>query len=725
MEFPDELEKVCQELRLKSNDKMSTELVQAMLDDCGISLAGYRKMKHFFNAAGFKILVSERRLRLLGGKDPIPPEYNTCKWAGKTLSYWTKSAVKLLKYHLTRMLTNSWTIVRIFFAADHGQGAEQMTIEVKAYNAEDVVMYNDVFRIGELECNKDYIELLCKTLLPSVNESLKTILRNKVATGPGIDGSLCFFEADDDADEENASGTLTFVDSDYDDSHAKCIIPFRVSVIGDSAAYAAFQGRENCEGSQCMKCQLKKKEWQDVDKICRGEPWTYQQCLECGEEAERTNEKVQGFKTKPPLILIAPDRYEYTHVHCVLGAGNTLCDRLYTYIAKRVGLSTVYNRNEELGVAYSMYAEAKSEYLEAKEAMETFDRSSGKDLQMLKNARSLVIAEKERKDITKEEKKKLEQERVALYDEIQQAEAEKKTITTYFETVKKEYDEKLKAFEEIKKEYNCSDSKPLKARIEDEAFSPHGARAGVAHGGDMIGAAIRKLMENARLICPAVASILIEVATENGMYKPGLESIRLLCEYMRDYLVLMDGFFSVMQTSPSDFVEEHREEARLYIKHAMILWEAMGFLPFPPKHHMNKDHACDEMPLHIDENNIEKSHQIRVWNRNRNRGFRDKKRKFESDSEWENRNRAARTDETKKQVRDQVKLSDETLELRRENKRAKEAAGNGPIRYTLSKEERNKLRRDTLAKWKNKEPEQILTWEQENLREEMHKKQEQ
>ena len=257
----------------------------------------------------------------------------------------------------------------------------------------------------------------------------------------------------------------------------------------------------------------------------------------------------------------------------------------------------------------------------------------------------------------------------------------------------------------------------IRTRIDQEALYPFGIERPAEHGGKLAGRGCKNLMGNAWSVFEIIKSILLEEATSNSMSEHGKKEIELLCDYTRDCLVLLDGFFSLMRTSTKeiDTPEKKQQVIRTgeeYLSHVALLWDALS-LSWTPKFHVAMAHALSKLPVDIDaEEWVERLHQIRIRNLVRLRGQRDRTRRFAYESRWEQQNRTAKSKEIQASVRAKTALPKETLERRRASRRRRDQIDESQSSTRQRKNDsldREELRARILDSWRDNTPQKLLS----------------
>jgi hypothetical protein len=139
-------------------------------------------------------------------------------------------------------------------------------------------------------------------------------------------------------------------------------------------------------------------------------------------------------------------------------------------------------------------------------------------------------------------------------------------------------------------------------------------------------------MGNAREIFEVITDIIDEIGSQNGMTLHGKCEAEKFLEYVRDCLILFDGFFfsclyTLMNSMASyDDAEEIKSNAKGYLDAAIKLWQALS-LTIPPKVHVAWKHTIERLS-YSSEQWVERLHQERHKNLSRLRGLRNRQHSY-------------------------------------------------------------------------------------------------
>lgn len=137
-------------------------------------------------------------------------------------------------------------------------------------------------------------------------------------------------------------------------------------------------------------------------------------------------------------------------------------------------------------------------------------------------------------------------------------------------------------------------------------------------------------------------------------------------EYVRDCLILFDGFFSCLYTPMNSMAsendaEEIKSNAKGYLDAAINLWQALS-LTITPKVHVAWTHTIERLP-YSSEQWVERLHQERHKNLSRLRGLRNRRHRYTAQSQFAWRSRMANVSEIQEKVRQKRALPEKSANL--------------------------------------------------------------
>ena len=184
--YPKEFVKPTQALDMPIHQgKMDAEYTTAMWSDAGVGVAAQRiMMKHFIDFFGYKFTVAEALITQLA-VDSVPPVVGTVQYMDRTLDYWYKDLEGLLVGQIAKEHINqpafSYASVDFVIGADHGQGSFRAGVKIIFRNDDGSIEATAIYRLGEIECQKDTAELLALAFTPRLNAAFETncFLREK------------------------------------------------------------------------------------------------------------------------------------------------------------------------------------------------------------------------------------------------------------------------------------------------------------------------------------------------------------------------------------------------------------------------------------------------------------------------------------------------------------------------------------------------------------------
>jgi hypothetical protein len=531
-------------------------------------------------------------------------------------------------------------------------------------------------------------------------------------------------------DEQND----TIMASDYVHS-----VPFKVHMTGDMAWYAVALGKENSSTNWCWICQLRKSDWQYCKKSDRGPPqgsmWSLEELHETLTLRLTKEKSFLGVKRSPIIERLGPDRYKITTLHLQLGITNNLIDCVLRHAQERNGLENMFgvsasilkqNENEEaLKLAWSEYQKQIVICTTKREDVSQWDKEYGQLLLESRLAKKAILEfiEFENDNLLPAERRELEQDRMALNADIAKLNADRKVV----ETAEKEAWTAFKASESNLNRLQNQDaeSNVMRTRIDEEAFTPFGADRPPEHGGQFHGGACRIIMGNAREIFAVIMDIFDEVGSDNGMTDQGMSEMKKFLEYVRDCLILFDGFFSCLYTPMDSMADEKdaediKSKANGYLDAAINLWDALS-LTITPKVHVAWTHTIERLPF-SSEQWVERLHQDRHKSLSRLRGFRNRQRRFTIQSQFAWRNKMANVSKIQETIRQKRALPEKTAVLRRTKCNCNQSTitntriANEFHQGSVGGIDRNIVREETLQKWNGKTPEKLQTASQLNTK---------
>lgn len=732
--FPDESLEAMTDLGLVSScGQLTPEELQAMVDEGNISQRALRVIRKYLSGTSKNkrqnIFPSEQKLRALGSTDPLLPTYAKTKTAeGKTIHYWYKPLDQLLTSYLLPAFSKEWRFLKFTLGADHGAGAEQVGVLVEAFTGDNKLAYTEVFRVGEIECTKETSDILMESLAQHVNCGLNNMLQDGIlCEGPGPDGTIQFqgsrgasfvLRRDDQNDEIVESGSATSIHP----------VPFKVHMTGDMAWYAVALGKENSATNWCWICQLKKSEWQKRSSDGgprQGSLWSLQELRETVNLRLRSEKSYLGVKRSPLIEKLGPDRYEIPTLHLQLGITNNLIDCILRYAQERHGVekmfgvpTSVFKKNEEmekdLQVCWQEYHKHVAICFKKREEMAQWDKDYGQLLLETRLAKKALLEflEFEGDTLPPAERRELEKDRMTLHVDIAKLNADRKVL----ETAEKDAVLAFKTAERNLHRLQDQDAEShvIRTRIDEEALIPFGAERPPEHGGQFHGGACKIIMGNAREIFEVIMEIFEEVESENGVTHDGKCQTKKFLEYVRDCLILFDGYFSCLYTPMNSMAlendaEEVKEKAKGFLDTAINLWEALS-LPITPKVHVAWTHSIERLP-YSSEQWVERLHQERHKNLSRLRGLRNRKHRYTAQSQFSWRNKMANVSEIQEKVRQKRALPEETANLRSMKRHCSQAtnSSNEVCPVKAGGIDRKIVREETLKKWIGTKPEKLPT----------------
>jgi hypothetical protein len=136
-------------------------------------------IKCFIDFFGDKFTVAEALITQLA-VDLVPSAVGTVQYMDRTLDYWYKDLEGLLAGQIAPKNTSislpfSYASVDFVIGADHGLGSFRAGVKIIFRNDDGSIKATAIYRLGEIECQKDTAELLVLAFTPKLNAALKRI----------------------------------------------------------------------------------------------------------------------------------------------------------------------------------------------------------------------------------------------------------------------------------------------------------------------------------------------------------------------------------------------------------------------------------------------------------------------------------------------------------------------------------------------------------------------
>ena len=415
-----------------------------------------------------------------------------------------------------------------------------------------------------------------------------------------------------------------------------------------------------------MQCKASRLQFKHKD--C--EMWTMEELVRCGDNAEKNKgNPVLGVKKKPWWPFIPLPNYLVPLLHCLIGIGNQLLDKLRAIINEHIA---EYSPGEEairasIPILKNIIADTATE-------RDKWDESDdgGKRQKMLmravgayKKRREIILASNnEQEEATHHENlltlKSLGDTRNRLVNKLKQA---RRTLT--------DQQVKLKAMQAAKgKQEDSVDTKLFKVLKEV------GVELSSYHGGSLNGKDIKKVMNNTTFIFEELAIILKEGKRPDCILSD--TNIDALCLNFQGVFVLWDGAFSLARTV--DPMEDDIKTYRHYVAAAERGNDALRCTTTPKVHLMLKHVAwqMENIPGGLGdkmEDFVERMHQTGIRLRDRFRRVKNPVARAQVREKANSRSchpdviaRIDSTNESKKRSFSSVKIED-TITSKRKKQR--------------------------------------------------------
>jgi hypothetical protein len=646
--FPKEFVKSAQALDMPIHQgKMGAEYAAAMWSDASVGVAAQRIiMKYFIGHFGYKFTVPEAAINKLAIHS-VPPVVCTIEYMDMTLDYWYKDLVGLLtsqiaNEHAHQPADFCYKSVDFVIGADHGQGSFRAGVKVIYRNDDRSIRATAIYGLGEIECAKDTGELLALAFTPKLNSALKRIISYERDEEGNLvsDGTLGVYKKHRGAegDAEGEAGETFYAILDRTDKlsiedEMVLNVPIRVFMTGDLAFYATVVGKEGMDKAHCLWCKLKKAQWQQYGHE-RGVKWTLQELKRVAASLYESNKTENGVKSYPQLDCVELERYIFPVLHVTLGIANRLLKHTVDYadlVVERTPPVLKEARHTQL--------EAEHKHDEAKQEITDWGVRNGPTLANMHLAQSHLDEQIEVEgELSDEEREQAILDVASLKQEITNFKKElsvlkkKKTELSQANTAAK-----LAVVEVEKTEGRYP--KPIRKGLEHILAKEWNIKRPSWHGGDILGNECRKLMSSARLIYDELKEFLLQRLEEDGASARRKREVRKRCDLIAKCLLLFDGFLSILRTEHKDLTPALIAKAREYARKALAVWRILK-LSVTPKCHGSEDHACDQLEFlwglaDFCEDWVEQLHQLGLKNNRRTKVIRNRERKYELYTKWE------------------------------------------------------------------------------------------
>ena len=504
---------------------MSATAFQAMLHAGKVSGTGERELKKHLRAhLGQGFCPTRRSVDMLSDGHGIvhygsleftyngkaKPEF--IEWTEKNLD---DEITLYLQRHLSSKSISPSDVKRIQVVAggDHGDVAFQFgaLVSVEMTDARKIEFEVSVC---EVICRKDTAKLIEDTILPRLTNGLEvvktvplSILRDK------HDNIKCQF-------------TRTPVDGSTP-------ILVDLYITGDLAFQAMALGKESMAGHWCMQCKSHKNMFLDDGVV-----WTMEELVQLGKEAENNMGIPKlGVKQQPWWPFIPISHYMIPLLHCEIGIGNQLLDKLREIVNEYI---ESYAPGEELiRLAIPVLKNIIEDTAKMRDSWDT--TADGKLLKKLirkvasKHHEGEVInsageAMDETESLDTAKLKELQDYRASIVNKLEKA---RKKLADQQQKLKGKQSEKKKGKHSI--ETNMF-----------KALKEIGVELSSYHGGSLNGKDIKKVMNNASHIFDQFA-VIFKDGKRPDCILSGTD-IDTLCLHFREVFVLWDGAFSLART---------------------------------------------------------------------------------------------------------------------------------------------------------------------------------
>jgi hypothetical protein len=551
---------------------------------CNMNQTQMKSLRRCLRAeTGSAIFSTELKITQTLGLEYVEPTtgvYDKIPWSYKS----TAEVIRLCLVTLFKSAEFRCDKIDITISIDHGKGHSRATLNViPRWQAEDGSWNEEshIFTLANARCKKDNTDIIRNTFGTLLNAELKQIRDWGVVSI--VDGVVEWGGGGGGGDA------------------ARRTIPVELFMAGDILFYAIALGKEGFATWWCNWCQLFKNDWQSTDHQ-RGIPWNMESLkahasrIESGAVNLRSVLDVCGVKEQPLFDAIDTDHFVPPTLHLTIGKGNDVLENLTRELqaAAEAYSASYYETETNATLAVSNLERAKEELQRFNDGHHEYEV----DLRLQRRRRVGItddmraVAEAEVQDIALE--------RVEMQDAVDGAKVQ--VLKT----------KKLFA-EEKKKEENCKGTgQPLHAEI-DSILQKHGIDRAAQFGGALAGNGCRKLMAKADVIMKEIREYVFQLPIEQRLVGTDAE-ILAVCEYHRQLLLCLDGYFSGLRTKRYHLTDEIKTKTILYRNRSLAIMRHLA-MSVTPKDHCIEDHAVQLMFLHegigdLGEDQGEQNHQL-------------------------------------------------------------------------------------------------------------------
>ena len=347
--YPGEMKSVIRDLKIAPvlDGPMSKEEAMATIEDMGITTNQYRMMKRkiesFLPEKMCPLFPTERDLGTLSDgffepKHGDPYYYKEEGRKKEKIEWWYKPVDKVVEAHLKKVFgkrrrrgRNAQDLdrVAIVIGGDHGQGAFIMIVKIMLYfkDGDKIKTESHQLDVGHVDCRKDNYEVLSKTLLGKIGESLKGISAHSL--------------------RPTASRGLEIVPNERRSLGKR---PMKLFVTGDLLFYSIVLGRVGAN-HWCFCCKLHPKEWKK-NPFAETDRWTMKSFIEMAklysEGKYKTDPEYLGQRRNPEWPFIELMEWACPFLHIKIGLGNDIMNNFMDWIDReviKVSLAEIEARN--------------------------------------------------------------------------------------------------------------------------------------------------------------------------------------------------------------------------------------------------------------------------------------------------------------------------------------------------------------------------------------------
>lgn len=536
---------------------MSATEFQAMVTAGKINGTGERELKKHLQAhLGKGFCPTRRSVHMLSEGHgaiqcgtieytyPGKEKAETVVWTEKRID---KEIARYLQRHLLskKVKPSDIKYVQVVAGGDHGDTAFQFGAAVSVELNNGKTLDFEVL-VCEVICRKDTGPLLESTILPTLTAGLKIVSDTPIHIYEDSNQELC----------------VKFEPPTTPDSITSKTLKVDTYITGDLAFQAMVLGKESMASHWCMLCKEHKDNF--LTKTCK--MWTMEELVTAGEAAKNTKGDPElGIKQEPWWPFIPLDNYIVPLLHCEIGVGNQLLDKVRDIVNEY--LENMTPQEMQIRASIPILQNIIAATAKSRDEWDTCP-NGGRRMNIL----TRTIAANLRKQGYYQTE--IERQRVNVEDltaKIQELKTCRDNAECEFVALRAFRDQVAEKIKKARKQLTDQQNKLKDIRrakvkkpdsIETKMFKvlkEIGVELSAYHGGSLNGKDIKKVMNNASYVFNEFAAIFKEGKRQNCQLTD--DNIDSLCLHFREVFVLWDGAFSVARTEypTNDDFERYRE----------------------------------------------------------------------------------------------------------------------------------------------------------------------